>query len=261
MSAGARAATRASEWRFASTALSHAGASRTVNEDRVLDRAEAGLWAVADGMGGHRAGDVAASCVIAALAGVERAGSGYAFLSDVLGAIAAANAALYAGQGAGGGASGSTLVALLVHEGHYACLWAGDSRAYLYRQRRLQAITRDHSIVQRLVEEGTLAESERRSHAHAHVITRAIGAKPRVEVEQGFAPVRDGDIFLLCSDGLTGCLEDREIAGILGEAPAVEAADRLLAAALARQPKDNVSLIVIEASGASLGLPNPTSIL
>lgn len=259
MNAGALTATRPSEWRFASAALSHAGTSRTVNEDRVLDRAAAGLWAVADGMGGHRAGDVAATRLIAALAAVERAGSGYAFLSDVLKAIAAANAALYAGQSAGGGASGSTLVALLVHEGHYACLWAGDSRAYLYRQGRLHAITRDHSIVQRLVDDGTLAESERRTHAHAHVITRAIGAKPLVEIEQGFAPVRDGDLFLLCSDGLTACLDDREIAAILGDAPA-EAADRLLAAALARQPQDNVSLIVIEASSGS-GLLNPTSIL
>ena len=215
MNEPARAAARAPEWRFASVALSHAGAGRKLNEDRLLDRAAAGLWAVADGMGGHRAGDVAAARVIG------RAGGGRArrhratpFSSDVLGAIERVNAALYARQLAGGEASGSTLVALLVHEGHYACLWAGDSRAYLYRDGRLD---RDHARPQHRPAPRRRWRRWRRANGaatpSAHVITRAIGADPagrdRAAVRRRS---RDGDIFLLCSDGLTACLDDREIA-------------------------------------------------
>jgi serine/threonine protein phosphatase PrpC len=247
----ARAAARSSSLRFTSTALSHAGSRRKVNEDRILDRAEAGLWAVADGMGGHQAGEVAAACTIAALKAVERGGSSYLFLSDVLAGIEAANAALYAGQHGGTGTGGSTLVALLVHDGHYACLWAGDSRAYLYRAGRLRPLTRDHSLIQRLIDEGALSEDERYKHPQAHIITRAVGARPQVEIDRSFGPVLDDDIFLLCSDGLTDCLNDHDIAAILLNPIHADAARALLSTALSRRPRDNVSLIVIAARGLS----------
>ncbi|TVV71705.1 PP2C family protein-serine/threonine phosphatase [Sphingomonas solaris] len=237
---------RSSHPRFTSTALSHPGCRRTVNEDRLLDRAGAGLWAIADGMGGHRAGDVAAARTIASLEEVERGDSGFVFLSDALARIEAANAALYGAGQAGG--TGSTLVALLVHGGHYACLWAGDSRAYLYRAGRLLAVTRDHSLVQQLVDQGALTEEERHRHPQAHVITRAVGARPNVEIDRRFAPIMAGDIFLLCSDGLTACLADDEIAGVLATHSPPEAAQVLLATALARCAQDNVSLIVVAAA-------------
>jgi serine/threonine protein phosphatase PrpC len=232
---------------FRSAARTHAGMRRTVNEDRVLDRNDKGLWAIADGMGGHRAGDVAASTVIDAMAAVDHGPSGYSYLGDIVGAVERANAAIFAGRAAQGGSSGSTLVALIAHEGHYACLWAGDSRAYLFRDGALAAITRDHSVVQQLVDRGDVPENRRRQHPNAHIITRAVGVDAQVELDRQFAAIAPGDIFLLCSDGLTACLDDAEIARGLAGGDLDAAADDLLRIALGRQALDNVSLILVRA--------------
>jgi serine/threonine protein phosphatase PrpC len=234
---------------FRSAARTHAGARRTVNEDRVLDRTGKGLWAIADGMGGHQAGDVAAATVVEAMAGVEHGASGYAYLGDIIAAVEQANAAIFTGRAAeGAGASGSTLVALIAHEGHYACLWAGDSRAYLFRDGALAAITRDHSLVQQLVDQGDVPESRRRQHPNAHIITRAVGVDAQVELDRQFAAIAPGDIFLLCSDGLTACLDDDEMARALAGGDLDAAADHLLQSALSRQALDNVSLILVQAT-------------
>jgi len=233
---------------FRAAARTHAGTRRTVNEDRVLDRTDKGLWAIADGMGGHRAGDVAASTVIEAMTAVEHGPSGYSYLGDIVAAVEQANAAIFTGRAAeGAGASGSTVVALIAHEGHYACLWAGDSRAYLFRDGVLAPITRDHSLVQQLVDRGDVPESRRRQHPNAHIITRAVGVDARVELDRQFAAIAAGDIFLLCSDGLTGCLDDAEMARALAGGDLDDAADNLLQAALSRQALDNVSLILVRA--------------
>jgi serine/threonine protein phosphatase PrpC len=233
---------------FRSAARTHAGTRRTVNEDRVLDRTSKGLWAIADGMGGHQAGDVAASTVVEAMAAIDHGPSGYAYLGDIIAAVEQANAAIFTGRAAeGAGASGSTLVALIAHEGHYACLWAGDSRAYLFRDGALAAITRDHSLVQQLVDQGDVPEERRRQHPNAHIITRAVGVDARVELDRQFAAIAPGDVFLLCSDGLTACLDDAEMASALAGADLDVAADALLQTALGRQALDNVSLILVRA--------------
>ena len=221
---------------FRSAARTHAGTRRTVNEDRVLDRTDKGLWAIADGMGGHQAGDIAASTVIDAISAIEHGPSGYTYLADIVAAVERANAAIFTGRSAGGaGASGSTVVALIAHEGHYACLWAGDSRAYLFRDGALAPITRDHSLVQQLVDCGDVPES------------RAVGVDAQVELDRQFAAIAAGDIFLLCSDGLTACLDDAEMAGALAGDDLQAAADHLLQTALSRQALDNVSLILVRA--------------
>ena len=233
---------------FRSAARTHAGTRRTLNEDRVLDRTDKGLWAIADGMGGHRAGDVAASTVIDAMSAVEHGPSGYTYLADIVAAVEKANAEIFTGRAAeGAGASGSTLVALIAHEGHYACLWAGDSRAYLFRGGVLAPITRDHSLVQQLIDRGDVPENRRRQHPNAHIITRAVGVDAQVELDRQFAAIAAGDIFLLCSDGLTACLDDAEMARALAGGDLNAAADHLLQAALNRQASDNVSLILVRA--------------
>jgi serine/threonine protein phosphatase PrpC len=235
---------------FQSASRSHAGARRMLNEDRVLDRDGARLWAIADGMGGHSAGDVAAARVIAALEGIDHGASGYAYLDDILAAVSSANAAIHGEQTLRGGqTSGATLVALVAHEGHYACLWAGDSRAYRLNGGALAQITHDHSLVQQLIDSGAIEEAARKQHPNAHVITRAIGVGAKVELDRAFAPIAAGDTFLLCSDGLTACVDDDELSLLLAEADPQDAADRLLATALARGARDNVSLIVIRALG------------
>jgi serine/threonine protein phosphatase PrpC len=238
--------------KFHSVARTHLGHRRTVNEDRILERPDAGLWAIADGMGGHRAGDVAANRLIEALAAIELQSSGYARLSEMLRQIERVNASLYAEQNGEGAlsASGSTLVALLAHENHYACLWAGDSRAYLFRSGRLTTITRDHSVVQEMVDNGVLAEADRQRHPSANIVTRALGVSAVLDVEQKFATVRGDDLYLLCSDGLTAGLDDEAIASLLDRNDLAGSADRLLDQALAVDGTDNISLVLITAADA-----------
>lgn len=233
---------------FRSTSRTHVGNVRALNEDRLLERPDIGLWAIADGMGGHEHGDKAAEHVIRALADVEPGDSSYALLADVTSAITRANAALFVDSASA--RSGSTIVALLAREGHYGCLWVGDSRAYLLRDGLLTRLTRDHSVVQELIDAGTLPEEARKHHPRANVITRAVGVARRIEVDRVFAPILAGDFFLLCSDGLTACLDDQEIAAIVGQSM-LNGADELMTAALARGAKDNVSLILLQADASS----------
>ena len=242
---------------FTSAARSHTG-GRELNEDRVLERSDVGLWAVADGMGGHRAGDVASALVVEALGQVASFGSGYAYLNDVAGRLQAVNSDLLERSGGGRGRGrpglmGSTVVALLAHEGYYACVWAGDSRAYLLRRGRLTRITHDHSLVQEMVDAGSLSVEEARSHPRANVITRAVGVAEPLQLDRRHAAIEPGDIFLLCSDGLTGAMCDDEIEERLLRRDLERAADDLLGLALGRGARDNVSLVLVEADSAASG--------
>ena len=242
---------------FQSVSRSHPGRFRSVNEDRVLDRPEAGLWAVADGMGGHRDGDIAATRLVETLASLEPDASGYSRLMEAAQRVARLNAELFEMRRIAG-PIGSTLVLLLVHEAHYACIWAGDSRAYRLRDGQLTAITRDHSLVQELVETGMISDGERRRHPIAHVITRAVGADLKLKLDHRFAPIAAGDVFLLCSDGLTACLEDGHIAGAVTPRDLTGSAERLLSAALDHGAPDNISFVLIRADEVRVAFPPMT---
>jgi len=231
--------------RLRSTARTHVGLVRTQNEDRVLERPEAGLWAVADGMGGLARGEVASGRIVEALQVLDGFASPYGWLNGVCQALQDVNRSLVAQAAAGAGPMGSTVVALLIHEGHYACVWAGDSRAYRLRAAELQALTHDHSLVQALVDAGTISADEARSHRQAHVITRAVGDIETLRLDLGNGAVAPGDLFLLCSDGLTGRVRDEEIAGALMTDGLDAAADELLTLALARGGRDNISLVLV----------------
>ena len=230
-----------------STARTHVGLVRTQNEDRVLDRADAGLWAVADGMGGMSDGEIASSRIVEALEALRGLGSAQAWLNGVCAAIQAVNRALVAEAALGGGQMGSTVVSLLIREGHFACVWAGDSRAYRLREAALQQLTRDHSLVQALVDAGALTAEEARNHRQAHVITRAVGDVELLKLDLSNGDVTPGDVFLLCSDGLTGLVRDEEIAAALMTRDLDSAADELLTLALARGGRDNISLVLVAA--------------
>jgi serine/threonine protein phosphatase PrpC len=219
---------------------------RSHNEDRLLDRPDLGLWAVADGMGGHSNGDVAAQMVIDALAAVPPGGSGYALLNDADAAIARANLEIRNLSQDSGRVSGSTIVALLIREDHFACLWAGDSRAYLLRDGKLSQLTHDHSLVQQLVDDGLLTEQERRHHPQANIITRAIGHAAELQIDRRFGSVLPGDLFLLCSDGLTACTDEEEIRTTI-RADRIAAVQELIDLALSRGAPDNVSIILVGA--------------
>jgi serine/threonine protein phosphatase PrpC len=233
-------------YRYGSAAATHVGTVRTLNEDAWLDRPDLGLWAVADGMGGHEGGEVASAAVVDALDTVSSFATAYAFRDAVAQALIEANSKLV-DLSADRGTMGSTVVSLLAHEAHYACLWAGDSRAYLYRAGALKRLTRDHSLVQEMVDAGAISEESARRHPRSNVITRAVGAGEQLEVESVFGPIQAGDRFLLCSDGLTAVVTDREIAEHMIRAPLEAAAERLLDQALARGAPDNVTLVLVAA--------------
>jgi serine/threonine protein phosphatase PrpC len=229
-------------------ARSHVGAVRQRNEDRWLARAHVGLWAVADGMGGHAAGETASSLVVEALGRVGSCDSGHGLLTAVRDQIGAANAELRARAAnmAHGAVIGATVVALLVFEDHCAVVWAGDSRAYRLRHGRLEAMTRDHRLVQELLDTGQISAQEAARHPMANVITRAVGVSESLDLETRYEPLEAGDRFVLASDGLTDVVSDDEIAGLLAGAALDTAADDLLALSLARGAGDNVTFILIE---------------
>ncbi len=234
--------------KFLSVARSHIGCVRKHNEDAFLDCPDTGLWAVADGMGGHEAGDIASTAVIDALSQVRSFDSAYAYRHAVCLALRDANARLRGRRGErGAGICGSTVAVLIVHQNHYACIWAGDSRVYLYRDGEIRRLTRDHSVVQAMVDAGELSDDQARVHGGNHVITRAVGAADTLELECVHGPIRAGDRFLLCTDGLTGLVRDAELGAFLRRPPLEASLGKIIAAALARGAPDNVTAVLAAA--------------
>lgn len=227
-----------------SAVRSHVGHVRALNEDACLARPDLGIWAVADGMGGHERGDYASGLIIGELGRVRRPASARELLQAVDETLARCNQTLLERAG-NGELSGSTIVALLIFEQNFAAIWAGDSRLYRYREGRLEQLTHDHSYVQELVERGELLPEQARHHPLAHRITRAIGADRELHLDVIDGRLEPGDLFLLCSDGLTGMVDDAAIGAALAGADPEAAAERLLAAALAAGGTDNVSAIVV----------------
>lgn len=240
------------KFRFDEASLSHPGKVRKVNEDSMLARGAEGLWAVADGMGGHANGQRASQTIVAALSEAALRDDFDADVAAVSGALHAANAAI-CGEAASLGASmGSTAVALLVRGGRFAVFWAGDSRVYLRREGVLHQLTRDHSQVQEMVDAGYLSPQDAEKHPMAHVLSRAIGVQGAVELEAVSDEVQVGDTFLLCSDGLTRTVSDAEIAEELGARTPRAAAERLVATSLERGAPDNVTVVIVACNEATL---------
>ncbi|MBW4090339.1 MAG: serine/threonine-protein phosphatase [Proteobacteria bacterium] len=234
--------------RITSWATTHVGARRTHNEDTMVDRPDLGLWAVADGAGGHDAGEVASAMIAETLEAIPPDASPTELLTQVRTRIAAAHAALRAEAERRGPevVIASTVVVLVVREDHFACLWAGDSRAYLLRGGELQQISHDHSLVQELVDSGAIRPEDAERHPHANVITRAIGAAlDDVALDKVSDRLQPGDRFLLCSDGLNKTLTDTDLAAVLIGAGDTAPTEALIAAALARQVNDNVTAVVV----------------
>jgi protein phosphatase/serine/threonine-protein phosphatase Stp1 len=236
---------------FRSWAVSHPGAKRKHNEDSYVDRPDLGVWAVADGAGGHQAGEVASSMIAEALEAITPGLSPSELLAEVRLAIERTHEALR-NEAARRGPDvvvASTVVVMLARGEHFACLWAGDSRAYLLRHGVLRQITRDHSLVQELVEAGAIRPEEALNHPRGNVITRAVGAElddfMLDKVSDRLVP---GDRFLLCSDGLCKTLPEDEIAGLLGAGDGA-APQALVDAALAARVSDNVTAVTVEYTG------------
>jgi len=198
-----------SPFAFETASASHVGKVREVNEDSLIARPEIGLWAVADGMGGHGGGDVASAAVVAALGTMEGSDSAARLLAEFVDRMIRVNADLRAlARARATQVIGTTIAAILIHGAHYACVWCGDSRAYRLRDSALTQISRDHSEVQDLVDRGILEPGEAKRWPRRNVITRALGVADQAALEIGDGPIMAGDRFLLCSDGLTTHVDD-----------------------------------------------------
>jgi serine/threonine protein phosphatase PrpC len=139
---------------------------------------------------------------------------------------------------------GTTIVGLAIANGQFRCFWAGDSRAYRIRHGQIRRLSRDHSLVQDLVDAGMLDSADAEKHESANVITRAVGVSEDLEVDTSTGEAESGDLFLLASDGLTRVVDDGEILEELTSRDADEAADKLIELVLARGAPDNVSLVI-----------------
>jgi protein phosphatase len=209
----------------------------------MLDQPERGLWAVADGMGGHTLGDVASRMVVDALAHLAQPNVAgiRACLADVNRQLMT-EAAMRDVQ-----VIGSTAVVLLAVGNHCRCVWAGDSRIYRYRDGVLQQLTRDHSHVEELVARGLLSPAEASRHPGHNLITRAIGVADLLELEESDIDVQADDMFVLCSDGLSNEVEPEQIATLLARHDCGLAARRLVDEALEHGGRDNVTVVVVMA--------------
>ena len=230
---------------WVSAHATHRGNVRQVNEDAVYGSPEKGLWAVADGMGGHEAGDYASSAIVEALAGIQPGADLPATVDLVEDALLSVNDALkaYATSTCRGKTVGSTVVAMMALDQLGVVLWAGDSRLYRLRQEHLEQITRDHNPIADLLESGAVTEAEAMS-ANTNIITRAVGGQGELHLDIVVFDIEPGDRYLLCSDGLYRELEAPELMHCMGQE--VDAGVRsALETCLARTAHDNVSMVML----------------
>jgi len=227
--------------RFRVGARTDVGRVREGNEDAYMTRHP--LFAVADGMGGHQGGEVASKLALETL---EKAADGRPDLAEV---VRAANRAVFAtaAKDPGLAGMGTTLTAVLVEDDRLHLAHVGDSRMYLLRDGSLGRVTKDHTVVERLVDEGRLAPEDAERHPQRSILTRALGVEEDVQVDEADVEVRPGDRVLLCSDGLTGMVEEDDILRILSEhSDAQAASDALVSAANQAGGQDNITAVILD---------------
>ena len=227
--------------------LTDVGRQRQSNEDAYLEQPP--LFAVADGMGGARAGEVASRIAVEAFADQDSSGTPEEQLAGV---TREANRRIYEmaqGDSAHAG-MGTTLTAAMVSGREVAVSHVGDSRLYRLRDSRLERLTEDHSLVEELVRQGRLSPEEAENHPQRSIITRALGPEPQVDVETFTDPGRDGDVYLICSDGLSAMVGEDDIRSILESSRSLDdAAGRLVDAANENGGKDNITVVLFRLAG------------
>jgi serine/threonine protein phosphatase PrpC len=233
--------------RYECASRTNVGLKRKINEDSILAASERGLWVVADGMGGHEAGEIASNMVTDALRCLPEPPDLDALAGLAIEALGDVNRELIelARSESRDQTIGTTVVGVAIADGSYRCFWMGDSRAYLLRGGEIARLSHDHSLVQNLVDAGMIKPEEAETHANSNLITRAVGVAETIEVDVVGGEARPGDLFLLASDGLTRVVADEELAAELQRRPLEEVADRLIDTVLDRGAPDNVSLIIV----------------
>jgi protein phosphatase len=237
--------------RWTSAARTDTGLVRSNNEDMTLDRPERRLWAVADGMGGHAYGEVASGMTVDALDSLDTLqadeGLQQAAAQARVCLLGVNNALLAEAATRDVPVIGTTLVLLLACGRSATCIWAGDSRIYLCRGGSLHQLTRDHNQFEELQARKHLSPEDALSFPGANMITRALGAADTLELDEVQVQVCDGDIFLLCSDGLSNAVSPEDMFRALSTGDCAQAADTLIQLALAAGGRDNISVVVVRA--------------
>ena len=218
------------------------GLVRDHNEDAYL--VQEPLYVVADGMGGHLGGEVASATALETIARIV-ADEGIGALTD---AVRQANRAVYERQATDVEVAGmgTTLTGVALEGSRLTIAHVGDSRAYLLRGGKLRLLTQDHSLVGEMVREGNLTEAQARVHPRRSALTRALGISGDIEVDAFEVPVQAGDRIMLCTDGLSGMIEDRRLQDILKDGEAAETCATLVSEAIANGGLDNVTAVIID---------------
>jgi serine/threonine-protein phosphatase Stp1 len=245
--------------RYRSAPRTHVGLVRKNNEDSMLVRDDARLWIVADGMGGHDNGQWASQTLVGQFAALDLDIDPQARGAAIVGAFEQGNRAINDAATAAGKQMGTTAVLVHCDGDDVLFLWVGDSRIYRLRGQTFAQVTRDHTLVQDLVDRGALGADEAETHPMSHVLSRAVGTEPEVRYDTLVDKAQAGDRYLLCSDGLTKVVPDSLMASILSTGSIEAAADRLIAETLERGAPDNTTLVVLSAEEATaLGMrPGP----
>jgi len=228
---------------------SHCGNVRKINEDAVLALTQPLLLAIADGMGGHQAGDIASQMLIENLARLNRKVDLESNISEVKEAIMASNESIldYSKSHLNGQTVGTTIVTMLSDCTQASCLWAGDSRLYRLRNNHLEQLTKDHSYVAELIKTGQLKEKDAHKHPSSNIITRSVGVESPLSLDQISFDIFAQDTFLLCSDGLYDEIEESELLQAMQVYDIYRGSNWLLNLSLGRAAKDNVSFIIARA--------------
>jgi serine/threonine protein phosphatase Stp1 len=230
----------------------HQGQVRDHNEDGWFASEEHGVWAVADGMGGHENGEWASGVVVEALGKLRLGGAFEDCCRQIAEALHDANEAIQKESSTSGKQMGTTAVVLFVREGRFAVLWVGDSRAYLLRAGELHQLSKDHTQVQEMVDLGMLEADQAHLHPMRHVLARAIGVTAEIQVDVILDEIESGDTFLLASDGLHCCVADDTIGRMLAGASLEAVTNDLVNESLDHGAPDNVTVVAVRFREATI---------
>lgn len=244
--------------RIRSAARTHVGLVRSVNEDAMLSRDTASLWVVADGMGGHDNGQWASQTLVDQFASLDLVQDRSARGPAIIASLEAGNRVINDAAAAAGKQMGTTAVVVHVDGDDALILWVGDSRIYRSRKAGLEQLTRDHTVVQELVDRGSLTLEEAETHPMSHVLSRAVGTEPDLRYDIVVDKIMPGDRILLCSDGLTKVVPEAVIARLMERGSIDVIADQMLAETLNRGAPDNTTLVLLsveEVTAIGVALP------
>ena len=231
---------------FISSSISHIGHVRSKNEDAYLEKPASGLWAIADGMGGHEAGEIASQLIVDTLGSLETSLNSELFTEDIKSALYSVNAHLIRLGEKHDRINGSTAVALVINGDQCDYIWAGDSRLYRLRDNELVQLTRDHSQAEVYVEFGLLTQEQANQHISTNLLTRCIGTDEDLQLDSGTCELMFGDRFLLSSDGLDKHVSHKVIEKTLNDHKRDEALDQLVDMTLDDGGTDNVTITIVD---------------